>query len=87
MRNGKLASALFSLLCGAGIVTLFSQAETKAPVAPGTAASASVSLDPGASPSTDFGSLIPSSLEKGVLLQTSAQEGSRPERPARLRLR
>ena len=88
-RNGWIASVLFSTLCTACILTLFSQAE-RAAAKEGVSSTTTVHLDPETSTSP-VGDLVPAALRRSAVLhagQTGGEDAeSSGETRATLRLK
>ena len=76
-RNGWIASVLFSTLCTACILTLFSQSE-RAAAKEGAPPTATVHLDPEASTSP-IGDLVPAALHRSAVLHVGSAGGEDAE--------
>ena len=66
-RNGWIASVLFSVLCSACILTLFSQTDPVAAIE--GRAQPTLHLDPEASSASTVGDLVPATLRRSAVLQ------------------
>jgi hypothetical protein len=76
-RNGWIASVLFSTLCTACILTLFSQAE-RVSAKEGLAPATTLHLDPEASASP-IGDLVPAALHRSAVLHVGSTGGEDTE--------
>jgi hypothetical protein len=87
IRKGNLASALFSAICAAGVLTLFSQVKLTPIAESATDSVHATSLNPGDTPSKDFGDLVPAALKEGAGLQAAREKKNPGHASTRLRLR
>ena len=85
-RKGNIASALFSAICAAGVLTLFSQVNLTPTADSATESASTTSLNPGDTSSKDFGDLMPAALKEGAGLQATREKKSGNSN-GRLRLR
>ena len=85
-RKGNVASALFSAICTAGVLTLFSQVNLTPTASSAAGGGSTTSLNPGDTPSKDFGGLMPAALKEGAVLQVT-REKKAVNSNGRLRLR
>jgi len=89
-RKGSIASALFSAICAAGVLTLFSQV-SRTPIADSATESVGSTslnpLNPDDTPSKDFGDLVPAALKEGAGLQAASEKKKPGDANRRLRLR
>ena len=76
-RNGWIASVLFSTLCTACILTLFSQSE-RAAATEGLSPATTIHLDPEDSPAA-IGELVPAALHRSAVLHVGSTGGDDTE--------